>query len=166
MNGVKIEISLRLQQLYLFEPAPDGDILLRQYPISSAANGAGEADGSYCTPRGRHRIAEKIGAGAPLCAAFKARVQTGEVWVPSQDTDTSERDWILSRILWLEGLEPGKNQGGTVDSHARYIYIHGTNEEYKIGTPASHGCIRMRNADVAELFDRVEVGTAVNITEV
>jgi hypothetical protein len=166
MSGVIIEISLRLQQLYLFEPAPDGAILLRQYPISTAANGAGEANGSYCTPRGRHRVAEKIGAGAPLYAAFRSRVQTGEIWTPDQDADTSERDWILTRILWLEGLEPGKNRGDAVDSHARYIYIHGTSEEHKIGTPASHGCIRMRNADVADLFDRVEVGTAVNISEV
>ena len=165
MNGVYIEISLRLQQLYLFEPAPDSDILLRQYPVSTALNGAGEANGSYCTPRGRHRITEKIGAGAPLFAAFTSRVPTGEIWTAQRDAEEPGRDWILTRILWLEGMEPGKNQGGEVDSHARYIYIHGTHEEHRIGTPVSHGCIRMKNADVAALFELVEVGTQVNISE-
>lgn len=164
MNAPLIEISLPLQQLYLFEPAPEGNILLRQYPVSTALNGAGEAKGSYRTPRGRHRIAEKIGAGAPLFAAFKGRVPTGEIWTPTLE-EAAGRDWILSRILWLDGLEPGKNQGGEVDSHARYIYIHGTNEEHRIGQPASHGCIRMRNADIADLFDQVEIGTLVNISE-
>jgi len=159
-----IEVDLRLQQLYLWEPYPDGDRLIRQYPVSTATNGAGEQNGSYCTPRGRHRIAEKIGAGAALYAAFRARVPTGEIWTPALDAEDPGRDWILTRILWLEGLEPGRNKGGSVDSHARYIYIHGTNEEHRIGTPASHGCIRMRNADVAELFDLVEVGTEVRIS--
>lgn len=165
MSGVSIEISLPLQQLSLFEVTPEGEILLRQFAVSTARNGAGEAEGSYCTPRGRHRIAQKIGAGAPLFAVFKARVASGEIWTPQRDREEPGRDWILSRILWLEGIEAGKNQGGTVDSHARYIYIHGTSEEHQIGTPASHGCIRMRNADMADLFDRVEVGTPVNITE-
>lgn len=165
MSGVSIEISLPLQQLSLFEVTPEGEILLRQFAVSTALNGAGEADGSYCTPRGRHRIAQKVGAGAPLFSVFKARVANGEIWTPQLDREEPGRDWILSRILWLEGIEAGKNQGDTVDSYARYIYIHGTNEEDKIGTPASHGCIRMRNADMADLFDRVEVGTPVNITE-
>lgn len=164
MSDLVIDVDIRLQQLYLWEPYPDGDMLIRQYPVSTAANGPGEQSGSYCTPRGRHRIAEKIGAGAPLHAAFKARVPTGEIWTPELDAENPGRDWILTRILWLEGLEEGRNRGGTVDSHARYIYIHGTNEEHKIGTPASHGCIRMRNADVAELFDLVRVGTEVRIS--
>ncbi|MBT9590381.1 MAG: L,D-transpeptidase [Thiobacillus sp.] len=163
MNNLYIEIDLHLQQLYLWEPQPDGDMLIRQYPISGAANGAGSENGSYCTPLGRHRIAEKIGAGAPLFAAFKARELTGEIWTPELDAANPGRDWILSRILWLDGLEPGKNQGGTVDTHNRYIYIHGTHEEHKIGTPASHGCIRMKNEDLAELFDLVDVGTEVRI---
>jgi L,D-transpeptidase YbiS len=165
MNTLRIDISLRLQQLYLFEATADGDILLRQYAVSTARNGAGEASGSYCTPRGRHRIADKIGAGTPLFAAFKARVATGEIWSPPLADNDTARDWILTRILWLDGLEPGKNQGGTVDSHARYIYIHGTNEEHLIGTPASHGCIRMKNADIADLFERVQIDTPVNIGE-
>ncbi len=163
MNVYFIDVDLRLQQLYLWEPFPDGDMLIRQYPVSTAANGAGEARGSYCTPRGRHRIAQKIGAGAPLHAAFRGREPTGEIWSPALEAENPGRDWILTRILWLEGLEPGRNRGGGVDTLARYIYIHGTNEEHRIGTPASHGCIRMRNADVAELFDLVEVGTEVRI---
>jgi L,D-transpeptidase YbiS len=164
MNNLYIEVDTRLQQLYLWEPGPDGDMLIRQYPVSCASNGVGEEDGSYCTPRGRHRIAEKVGAGAPLGTAFKSRQPTGEIWTPELDAGNPGRDWILSRILWLEGLEPGRNQGGTVDTHQRYIYIHGTHEEHKLGTPASHGCVRMKNEDVAELFDLVEVGTEVRIT--
>jgi hypothetical protein len=164
VSDLVIEVDMRLQQLYLWEPYPDGDMLIRQYPVSTATNGAGEQNGSYCTPRGRHRIAEKIGTGAPLCAAFKARELTGEIWTPELDAENPGRDWILTRILWLEGLEPGRNQGGTVDTHDRYIYIHGTHEEHRIGTPASHGCIRMKNADVAELFDLVKVGTEVRIS--
>ncbi len=164
MSELFIEVDIRLQQLYLWEPVPDGDILLRQYPVSCATNGAGEHDGSYCTPRGRHRIAEKIGAGVPLFSAFKSRQPTGEIWTPELDAGNPGRDWILTRILWLDGLEPGKNKGGTVDTHGRYIYIHGTHEEHRIGTPASHGCIRMRNTDVAELFDLVGVGTEVRIS--
>jgi hypothetical protein len=164
MSGLFIEIDIRLQQLYLWEPFPDGDMLIRQYPVSTAANGPGEQRGSYCTPRGRHRIAEKIGAGAPLFSAFKAREPTGEIWTPELDAENPGRDWILTRILWLQGLEPGRNQGGEVDTHDRYIYLHGTNVEHKLGTPASHGCIRMKNADMAELFDLVEVGTEVRIS--
>ena len=163
MSDLVIDVDSKLQQLYLWEPYPDGDMLIRQYPISTSANGLGEANGSHCTPRGRHRIAEKIGAFAPLCSAFKSRQPTGEVWTPELDAEFPGRDWILTRILWLEGLEPGKNKGGSVDSHNRYIYIHGTNEEHKLGTPASHGCIRMKNADIAELFDLVKEGTEVRI---
>lgn len=138
---------------------------MHQYPVSTARNGAGERAGSFCTPRGAHRIAQKIGEHAPLFAVFKARLATGEIWTPELDLCHPGRDWILSRILWLDGLEPGKNQGGDVDSHDRYIYIHGTSEEDLIGTPASHGCIRMRNADVVSLFDQVAVDTRVNIRE-
>lgn len=159
-----IEIDPRLQQLYLWEESTDpAPVLLRQYPVSTAANGLGEESGSYRTPRGRHRIAEKIGAGQPLFAVFRARVPTGEIWTPALDAECPGRDWILTRILWLEGLEPGRNAGGNVDSHARYIYIHGTSEEHRLGSPASHGCVRMANADVADLFALVEAGTEVRI---
>lgn len=163
MPTYRIDIDSRLQRLYLWEPDPEGDRLIREYPVSTARNGLDEQDGSYCTPRGRHRVAEKIGDGQPLCAVFKARVPTGEIWSRELTGTKPDCDWILTRILWLEGLEEGKNRGGTVDSHSRYIYIHGTDEEHFIGTPASHGCIRMKNADVLDLFNQVEAGTEVNI---
>jgi len=165
MSEVHIEISLAAQQLYLYQTSDEGNILLGRFPISTARNGAGELEGSFCTPRGAHRIAQKIGEDAPLFAVFKARVATGEIWTPELEATEPGRDWILSRILWLDGLEAGKNQGGNVDSHNRYIYIHGTNEEDQIGRPISHGCIRMRNADVVSLFDQVPVETRVNIRE-
>jgi hypothetical protein len=159
-----IDVDSRLQRLYLWEPYPEGDMLIREYRVSTAKNGLGEQSGSYCTPRGRHRIAEKIGANQPLYAVFKARVPTGEIWSRELAQEKPGCDWILTRILWLEGLEEGKNRGGTVDSHSRYIYIHGTDEEHLIGTPVSHGCIRMKNADVAELFDLIEEGAEVRIS--
>lgn len=163
MANYRIDIDSRLQRLYLWEPYPDGDMLIREYRISTAKNGLGEQSGSYCTPRGRHHIAEKIGAGQPLYTVFKARVPTGEIWSRELAAEKPGCDWILTRILWLEGMEEGRNKGDTVDSHSRYIYIHGTDEEHLIGTPASHGCIRMRNADVLELFELVEVRTEVMI---
>ncbi len=162
----RIEISIRLQQLYLFEDDDNGDPqLLRQYAISTAANGAGEQMGSYQTPRGRHVVGNKIGADMPLYGVFSARQPTGEVWNPQLAVEHPNSDWILSRILWLDGRETGKNQGGDVDTHARFIYIHGTSEEHLIGTPVSHGCVRMRNADVVDLFDLVEEGTPVTISD-
>jgi hypothetical protein len=165
MAKYSIDIDSRLQRLYLWEDQPDPQDrqLIREYPVSTARNGLGEENGSYCTPRGRHRIAEKIGEGQPLHAVFKARVPTGEIWSPQLSASEPGRDWILTRILWLEGLEEGRNRGDGVDTHARYIYIHGTDEEHLLGTPASHGCFRMRNADVIELFKLSEVGTEVNI---
>ena len=165
MNKLVIEISLASQQLSVIEASPEGEILLRQYPVSTALNGAGEAEGSYCSPRGKHCIAQKIGADAPLFAVFKGRQPTGAIWTPELEAKAPGCVWILSRILWLEGMEAGKNRGDKVDSHARYIYIHGTNEEHKIGIPVSHGCIRMKNADVVALYDLVEMGTEVNIRE-
>lgn len=164
MADYRIDIDTRLQRLYLWEPYPDGDMLIREYRISTAKNGLGEQSGSYCTPRGRHRIAEKIGAGQPMYAVFKARVPTGEIWSRELAAEKPGCDWILTRILWLEGLEEGRNKGGTVDSHDRYIYIHGTDEEHLIGMPASHGCIRMKNPDVMELFELVGAGTQILIS--
>ncbi len=164
MPNYRIDIDSKLQRLYLWEPYPEGDMLIREYPISTAKNGLGETSGSYCTPRGRHRIAQKIGDKQPLYAVFKTRVPTGEVWSRELANEKPECDWILTRILWLEGMEEGKNKGGTVDSHSRYIYIHGTDEEHLIGTPVSHGCIRMKNSDVLELFNLVEEGAEVSIS--
>lgn len=158
MNTILIDIAKQLLQLRNAD-----DILLAEYPISSALKGVGEKQGSYQTPRGRHVIAEKIGENMPIFTVFSARKPTGEIFSDALSSQYPDRDWILSRILWLEGVEEGVNRGGDVDSRSRYIYIHGTNEENDIGVPRSHGCIRMRNVDVIDLFDRVSVGDAVLI---
>lgn len=154
-----ILISLGAQRLRLFR---DG-ICLRSYPVSTAANGAGEVAGSGCTPRGRHLIRAKIGRGLPPGTVFVGRRLTGETFTPALAHLHPGRDWILTRILWLSGCEPGVNRLGRVDTMRRYIYIHGCPDGSPIGVAASHGCIRMRNADVIALFDLVEVGTEVTI---
>ena len=141
----------------------DDGACIRRYSVSTARNGAGEASGSFCTPRGRHIIRARIGAGAPLGAAFRGRRPTGEVWTPELAAANPGRDWILTRILWLSGTEPGFNRLGEVDSMRRYIYIHGTPDSEPMGVPLSIGCVRMRNRDVAELFELVPAGTAVDI---
>ena len=136
---------------------------IRRYQVSTARNGAGELSGSHCTPRGRHIVRARIGAGAPLGAAFRGRRPTGEVWTPELAATHPARDWILTRILWLSGTEPGRNRLGEVDSMRRYIYIHGTPDTEPMGVPLSIGCVRMRNREVAELFDLVPAGTPVEI---
>jgi lipoprotein-anchoring transpeptidase ErfK/SrfK len=136
---------------------------LASYPVSTASKGVGELVGSERTPRGRHEVRAKIGAGAPEGAVFVGRRPTGEICTPEMMAAHPGRDWILSRILWLRGLEVGKNRLGAVDSMRRTIYIHGTPDAGSLGTPASHGCIRMRNDHVIELFDLVEPGTPVEI---
>lgn len=156
-----VVISIAKQELVLF----DGNRELQRWPVSTAANGPGERNGSLCTPRGRHVISEKFGEHAPMNAVFIARKPTGETWSPELAAAHPDRDWILTRILWLEGLEEGVNRGGDVDSKKRFIYIHGTPDHEPIGEPASHGCIRMRNEDVVELFERVGEGTVVEIEE-
>ncbi len=140
------------------------------YTVSTAKNGVGEIEGSEQTPRGRHQISDKIGEALPINAVLRGRVPTGEIYDAALAALHPERDWILTRILWLSGLEAGINQGVnsagiTVDSHARYIYLHGTPDSEPMGVPQSHGCIRMRNSDIVELFDRVDVGTIVEIVE-
>lgn len=157
----RIRIELRAQRLELLE----GARVLAAFAVSTAARGAGEREGSFQTPRGLHEIRAKIGAGAPEGAVFAGRRPTGEVCTPERARAEPDRDWVLSRILWLRGLERGRNRLGRVDSMRRYIYIHGTPDEAALGTRASHGCIRMRNADVIALFDRVEPGTRVEIVE-
>lgn len=137
----------------------------RVYRISTATNGAGERENSGCTPRGWHMVTEKFGDGQPMNRVFVARQSTGEIYSDSLAVQYPARDWILTRILWLSGLESGINQGEGCDSHARYIYIHGTPDREPMGEPRSHGCIRMRNSDVLELFEWVEVGTLVQIIE-
>ncbi len=121
--------------------------------------------GSGCTPRGRHVIRAKIGTGCPLGAIFVGRRATGEIYSPELAQQFPERDWMLTRILWLCGCEPGKNRWGEVDTMRRYVYIHGCPDTEPMGVPASYGCIRMRNTDVAELFDLVEPGTPVLIEQ-
>ena len=143
----------------------DDGACIRRYSVSTARNGAGEASGSFCTPRGRHIIRARIGAGAPIGAAFRGRRPTGEVWTPELAAANPGRDWILTCILWLSGTEPGFNRLGEVDSMRRYIYIHGTPDSARIGVPCSHGCIRMRNADIIDLFERVPVYSTVEIVE-
>jgi lipoprotein-anchoring transpeptidase ErfK/SrfK len=135
----------------------------RIYPVSTSKFGPGEKNGSFRTPRGSHIVRAKIGAGLPLGAVFERRRPTGEVWTPELHSRYPGRDWILTRILWLSGCEPGKNRLGDVDTMRRYIYIHGTPDSAELGKPGSIGCVRMRNRDVAELFDLVPVYTPVEI---
>ncbi|HUR40183.1 MAG TPA: L,D-transpeptidase [Verrucomicrobiae bacterium] len=161
MNKLRIEIDLSTQQLRLLE----GTRVLRDYRVSTAARGAGERNGSFCTPRGRHQIRAKVGRGAAPGTVFVARRPTGERWSPELHAQFPGRDWILTRILWLSGLEPGRNRRGDVDTMRRYIYLHGTPDSTTLGTPGSHGCVRMANDDIVELFDLVSPGTEVDIHE-
>jgi lipoprotein-anchoring transpeptidase ErfK/SrfK len=160
--NMRIEISIAEQRLCLLNAA--GEVVL-SFPVSTAANGPGERKESGCTPRGLHRIRAKIGAGAPVGTVFVGRRATGEIWTPELARQYPQRDWILTRILWLCGQQPGFNRLGQVDSMQRYIYIHGTPDDQPMGVPCSHGCVRMRNADLVVLFDRVEAGTEVDIIE-
>lgn len=133
------------------------------YAVSTSKHGAGEIRGSFKTPRGRHVVRAKIGAGAPLNAVFVGRRATGEIYSAELARVNPERDWILTRILWLSGLEVGKNRLGPVDTMRRYIYIHGTPDSEPLGRPGSIGCIRMANSDIVELFELVPAGTVVDI---
>lgn len=150
------------QRLYLWE----GDRVTEIFDVSTSARGVGFEEGTFTTPLGLHRIAERFGEDAPRGTIFRARGNTGRIAeILTEPGARSPRDNITSRILWLEGLEPGINQGGNVDSLQRYIYIHGTDEEGRIGEPASEGCVRMRNDEVIELFPRLPVGTPVIILD-
>jgi lipoprotein-anchoring transpeptidase ErfK/SrfK len=154
---LRIVVSLAEQRLRLF----DGEDIVMDIPVSTAGNGPGERMGSECTPRGGHIVRAKIGDGALPGSVFVGRRPTGERFQPSLREQFPDRDWILTRILWLSGTEPGRNRLGDVDTMRRYIYIHGCPDDLVLGTPGSHGCIRVSNTDVVELFDRVPVGTAV-----
>lgn len=161
---LRIAVSIARQTLELLDST---GIILARWPVSTAANGPGEQVGSYCTPRGRHRIRLKIGAGCCIGTVFKARRPTGEMYSAALAAAQPDRDWILTRILWLSGQESGVNKGGfgthCRDSLRRYIYIHGTPDEAFVAAPRSHGCIRMRNADLVDLFEHVVAGTEVLI---
>ena len=157
---MKINISIAAQTLELLD---DAGQLLRRYEVSTGANGVGEESGSFCTPRGRHIIRAKIGAGQPANTVFVERRPTGEIYSPELGTQCPGRDWILTRILWLSGCESGYNRLGSCDTMRRTIYIHGTPDTTPLGKPGSKGCVRMRNADLIELFDLVPARTEVNL---
>lgn len=159
---LKVRIGIRSQILRLFD---EEDGVLKEYSISSSMKGAGEQRGSFMTPRGRHVVRAKIGTGMPVNAVFVGRRPTGEIYSPELAEKFPDRDWILTRILWLSGLEKGFNRLGEVDTMRRYIYIHGCPDGTQMGMPGSHGCIRMRNEDVIDLCDRIETGTEVDILE-
>ncbi|MBS1188772.1 MAG: ErfK/YbiS/YcfS/YnhG [Rhodocyclaceae bacterium] len=159
---MRLHISIAGQRMALFD---DNGQAVREYAVSTAANGAGEESGSYRTPRGQHIVRAKIGAGCPENTVFVRRRPTGEIWTPDLFAQYPGRDWILTRILWLSGCEPGRNRLGSVDTMRRYIYIHGTPDLSEMGKPGSHGCIRMRNADIVELFDLVPAYMPVEISE-
>lgn len=157
-----IDISIAKQSLTLLDDAGE---LLAQFPVSTAANGAGCQKDSGCTPLGQHIVRAKIGADAPINAVFVGRRQTGEICTPALMAQFPGRDWILTRILWLSGTEQGKNRLGNVDTMQRYVYIHGTPDSTDMTVPGSHGCVRMRNEDMIALFNMVPTGTTVDIVE-
>lgn len=154
-------ISLYDQNLYGLK---QGKTILN-LPISSSFKGAGELVNSNCTPTGLHQVRVKIGQNLPYNAVLKARRWTGELWTPQLAKQYPERDWILTRILWLSGCQIGINRLGSVDTFRRYIYIHGTPDSEPVGIPASHGCIRMRNSDIITLFDQTPLHCKVQISE-
>jgi L,D-transpeptidase YbiS len=157
---MRIEISIPDQALVLHDA---GGTPIRRYAVSTAANGPGEKRGSYCTPRGDHVVRAKIGGRAAWNTVFVGRRPTGEIWSPALAEAFPKRDWILTRIMWLCGRQPGFNRFGDVDTMRRYIYIHGSPDTVPMGRPGSIGCIRMRNYEIVELFDLVDPGTPVHI---
>lgn len=157
---MNITIHIPSQTLELFD---DEGALLKRYSVSTGANGVGEQNGSFCTPRGEHIIRAKIGAGQVPDTVFVKRRPTGEIYTPELGAQHPGRDWILTRILWLSGCESGYNRSGSCDTMRRYIYIHGTPDDTPLGKPGSRGCVRMRNAELIELFELVQVGTRVRI---
>ncbi len=154
-----LEVSIANQTLRVL----DNDTCIKEYPISTAKNGEGEIRNSEQTPRGLHVVRAKIGAACPINTVFISRRPTGEIYSSALKAQFPNRDWILTRIFWLSGLEKGKNRLGNVDTMQRYIYIHGTPDEVNMGVTGSKGCIRMQNQHIIELFDRVPVGTRIFI---
>ena len=156
---IRLCVDVGRQELAVWQ----GRELLAVFPVSTARNGVGEQSGSGQTPSGAHYIRARIGDGLPEGAVLRGRRFTGEIWSPALAAANPDRDWILTRILWLCGLEPGRNRLGAVDTMRRYIYIHGTPDTEPMGVPLSHGCIRMRNDDLVRLFALVPAGTRVDI---
>lgn len=156
-----VKITIATQTLCLFAD----EKLKQEYIISSGKNGVGEVFGSEQTPRGWHIIRAKIGGNYPANTVFVERRATGEIFTPKLRAKFPQRDWILTRILWLSGTELGKNRLGFVDTMRRYIYIHGAPDDVVMGMPGSRGCIRMRNQDIIQLYDQIPIGTCVQIIE-
>ncbi len=152
-------VSVKHQRLYLIV----NDSTIRKYPISTAAKGIGSKMNSLKTPPGLHTVSRKIGDNVPLGGLFQSRMYTGRQVKILTEKKKADGDYVTTRIMWLQGEEPGLNKGRSVDSYNRYIYIHGTAEEGYLGQPASHGCIRMKNTDVVELYDLVDEGTPILI---
>jgi L,D-transpeptidase YbiS len=159
MSDTTVQIQLTTQLLTVMN-AGEG---VRRFPVSTSRYGPGERYGSQCTPRGTHIIRAKVGDGLPSGAVFVGRRFTGEIYSADLAHAFPGRDWILTRLMWLSGREPGRNRYGELDSLRRFIYIHGTPDVEPVGVPFSHGCIRMRNADVIELYEMLETGTIVEI---
>jgi lipoprotein-anchoring transpeptidase ErfK/SrfK len=157
---IRLNISIEQQVLVFIDETSN---IEKAYAICTASNGAGEQYGSNRTPRGRHIVRAKIGAGCPENTVFVGRRPSGEIYTPELKAEFPARDWILTRILWLSGCEVGYNRLRSVDTMRRYIYIHATPDTVPMGVPVSHGCILMRNAEIIELFERVPVATSVNI---
>ena len=157
---MRIEITISSQLLDIID---NNQEIIKSYQISSAKNGVGQERGSFCTPLGKHIVRAKIGENQPVNTVFIGRRPTGEIYSPSLGKKYQGRDWILTRILWLSGCEPGFNRLGTVDTMRRYVYIHGSPDSINIGRPGSIGCIRMLNTDLLELFELIDVGTEVSI---
>lgn len=152
-------VSVKHQRLYLIV----NDSTIRKYPISTAAKGIGSKMNSFKTPPGLHTISRKIGDNVPIGGLFQSRMYTGRQVKILTEKQKADGDYVTTRIMWLQGEEPGLNKGRSVDSYNRYIYIHGTAEEGYLGQPASHGCIRMKNTDVIELYNMIEEGTPILI---
>jgi lipoprotein-anchoring transpeptidase ErfK/SrfK len=160
--SVALDLSISRQELRLLD---EEGKTLKRYNVSTARNGPGERNGSECTPRGAHLVRAKIGTGCPVNTVFKGRRPTGEIYSPALRREHPGRDWILTRILWLSGRQRGFNRLGDVDTMRRFIYIHGAPDNDEMDVPGSHGCIKMRNGDVVELFDLVTAGTPLDIRE-
>lgn len=158
---ITLEVRVATQKMVIL----DNGNPIKEYDISTAKNGVGEIKGSEQTPRGWHIVRAKIGEGHPANSVFVGRRPTGELYNPELRSQYPERDWILTRIFWLSGLEVGKNRLGNVDTMRRYIYIHGTPDDVPMGIPGSKGCIRMRNQNIIELFAQIPVGTRLLIQE-
>ena len=158
----RIRINISSQELDLYD---NNNRMIRRYWVSTSKHGVGDENGSYCTPRGRHIIRAKVGAGQAINTVFVERRPTREIYGPELAARYPDRDWILTRILWLSGCVPGFNRMGQVDTMRRCIYIHGSPDSAEMGKPGSIGCIRMRNRDIVELFDLVELRTPVDILE-